>query len=89
MELVREIPDTALAARYDGEPMVQSFRVGDAGYAWITTAEALAIPGFGRPWVQARLLELRSALGPRAFARALASGVRLRASEPAELPLAA
>ena len=52
-ELIREIPDTALAARFDGEPMVQSFRASrePRGRVWITTAEALTVPGFGRPWV--------------------------------------
>ena len=54
-ELTREISDTALAHRFDGEPMVQSFRVGKSGRVWITTAEALTVPGFGRPWVAARL----------------------------------
>ena len=53
MELIREIPDTSLAPQFDGEPMVQSFLVaGGAGRVWITTAEALTVPGFGRPWVR-------------------------------------
>ena len=48
MQLIREIPDVGLAARFDGEPMVQSFRVqGRDGRVWITTREALTIPGFG------------------------------------------
>lgn len=94
MALIREIPDTASAASFDGEPMVQSFLVslprGRTGRVWITTAEAMAVPGFGRPWVAAQLTSLREALGARAFQRALASGVRLRAGVPASaLPLAA
>jgi hypothetical protein len=94
MALTREIPDTDLAAGFDGEPMVQSFVVssprGRAGRVWITTAEALTVPGFGRAWVAAELTSLRQALGARAFNRALADGVRLRAGVPAAaLPLAA
>jgi hypothetical protein len=94
MALTREIPDTDLAARFDGEPMVQSFVValtrGRVGRVWITTAEALLVPGFGRPWVAAELTALRETMGARAFNRALASdgGVRLRAGVPA-LALAA
>ena len=87
-ELTREVPDTLLASRFDGEPMVQSFLVGDRGRVWITTAEALTVPGFGRVWVAARLAELADELGPRAFERALRSGLRLHAA-PAALPLAA
>lgn len=91
MELIREIPNSSLAGAFDGEPMVQSFRVETSGRAWITTADALQVPGFGRPWVEGQLLALRAALGPRAFERALAAGVRLSpdgAALPA-LPLAA
>ncbi len=88
LELTREISDTALAHRFDGEPMVQSFRVGATGRVWITTADALAVPGFGRPWVAAQLTELRDEMGPRAFQRALRAGLRLHAAVPA-LPLAA
>jgi hypothetical protein len=88
-ELTREIPDTALAARFDGEPMVQSFAVVGFGRAWITTAEALTVPGFGRPWVAEQLIALRKELGARRFKRALADGVRLHASPPAALALAA
>ncbi|HET6548721.1 MAG TPA: hypothetical protein VFG79_09710 [Solirubrobacter sp.] len=84
MELVREIADTGRFERFDGEPLVQSFRV-PGGYVWITTAEALTVPGFGRPWVEARVRELQAELGPRGFAR----GVRLRAEAPAALALAA
>jgi hypothetical protein len=87
--LIREISDTALADRFDGEPMVQSFLVGDGGRVWITTAEALTVPGFGRPWVAARLSELRDELGERAFQRALAGGLRLHADASAALALAA
>jgi hypothetical protein len=88
MALTREIPDTALAARFDGEPMVQSFLVslprGRVGRVWITTAEAMAVSGFGRQWVAAELTALRETAGPRAFTRALAGdGVRLRAGVPA------
>jgi hypothetical protein len=88
MALTREIPDTDLAARFDGEPMVQSFLVslprGRAGRVWITTAEAFSVPGFGRPWVAAELTALREALGARAFSSALAGdGVLLRAGVPA------
>jgi hypothetical protein len=81
-ELTREVPDTQLAARFDGEPMVQSFRVGDLGFVWITTAEALRIPGFGRPWVEAQLEFARAELGARAFKRALGTGLRLYAEAP-------
>jgi hypothetical protein len=88
-ELTREISDTAFAHRFDGEPMVQSFRVGTSGTVWITTADALTVPGFGRPWVAARLTRLRDEMGARAFDRALRRGLRLRVAEPAELPLAA
>ena len=68
--------------------MVQCFRVGKSGRVWITTAEALTVPGFGRPWVSARLTELRDEMGSRAFQRALRDGLRLHAAAPA-LPLAA
>jgi hypothetical protein len=88
-DLTREVPDTSLAARFGGEPLVQSFLVGDRGWVWITTAEALTVPGFGRPWVAARLAAVEAELGPRAFERALRAGVRLRADAPAALALAA
>jgi hypothetical protein len=88
-ELTREISDTALAHRFDGEPMVQSFRVGKSGRVWITTAEALTVPGFGRPWVAAQLTSLRAELGARAFNRALREGLQLHAAAPTALPLAA
>ncbi len=68
--------------------MVQSFRVGPSGRVWITTAEALTVPGFGRPWVAEQLTALRAELGARAFNRALRNGVRLYAAAPA-LELAA
>ncbi len=86
--MIREVPDTDLAHRFAGEPMVQSFRVGRSGRVWITTAEALAVPGFGRAWVAARLSELRDEMGSRAFERALREGIRLYGAAPA-LPLAA
>jgi hypothetical protein len=86
--VTREVPDTELAHLFAGEPMVQSFRVGRSGRVWITTAEALTVPAFGRPWVEARLAELRAEMGARAFERALRKGLRLHAT-PAALPLAA
>jgi hypothetical protein len=86
--LVREAPDTLLAPRFAGEPMVQSFRVGELGRAWITTAEALAVPRFGREWVAARLSDLEAEMGRAAFAAALARGLRLHA-DTRELALAA
>ena len=90
MELIREVPDTSLASLFDGEPMVQSFVVaGRRGRVWITTAEALLVPGFGRVWVAAQLEALRASMGLRAFNRALAAGIRLRAEQPAALSLAA
>ena len=88
-ELIREVPDVALAAEFDGEPLVQSFRVvKPRGRAWITTAEALTVPAFGRPWVDAQLVELRASMGARAFSRAVGRGLRLHAAD-VELPLAA
>jgi hypothetical protein len=87
-QLVREAPDTRLAPEFDGEPMVQSFRAGSAGRAWITTAEALTVPGFGREWMAARLTELEAEMGRRAFAAALRRGLRVRA-EARTLALAA
>jgi hypothetical protein len=80
----REPPDTRLFAEFDGEPLVQSFRVGDLGRAWITTAEALTVPAFGRQWIADRLNEI----DPDELPRALAAGLRLRA-EARELAFAA
>jgi hypothetical protein len=76
VDLIRELPNVDHAHRFDGEPLVQSFRVGDLGYVWITTAEAMTVPGFGVPWVAGQLAgyeasELRGLL---------ASGLRLRAA---------
>jgi hypothetical protein len=88
VQLVREAPDTLLAPQFSGEPMVQSFRVGDTGRAWITTAEALAVPAFGREWMAARLAELETEMGRRAFTAALKRGLRVHA-EARELALAA
>jgi hypothetical protein len=88
LELVREAPDTLLAAQFGGEPMVQSFRAGP-GRAWIPTAEALRIPGFGREWVAERLTQLEAETGRRALHAALRRGLRLYAVAPAELLLAA
>jgi hypothetical protein len=85
-DLRREIPDSALADEFEGEPMVQSFAVAEPpGRVWITTAEALAIEGFGREWVAARLEALAEELD---LAPALAAGLRLTA-ERAPLLLAA
>jgi hypothetical protein len=90
VQLIREIPDVGLAAQFDGEPLVQSFRVqGGDGRVWITTREALAIPGFGAPWVAGQLVALQAQLGKRAFNRALRDGIRLRAGTEAALGLAA
>ena len=72
VQLIREIPDVGLAARFDGEPMVQSFRVqGRKGRVWITTREAFVVPGFGAPWMAGRLAALQAQMGTRAFNRAL------------------
>ena len=79
LTIFREPPDTRRFADFDGEPMVQSFRIGDLGRAWITTAEALSVPGFGRQWVAAQL----SALDRDELERGLALGLRLRAQTPA------
>jgi hypothetical protein len=92
VHLIREVPDVGLAARFDGEPLVQSFRVelsrGRVGRVWITTREAFTVPGFGTPWVAGQLVALQAQMGTRAFNRALLEGVRLRADAP-ELALAA
>jgi hypothetical protein len=83
--LAREAPDTSLAARFDGEPMVQSFRValpGDAiGRCWITTADALRVPAFGRAWVAGQLEGRAATLGWETVLAQLvsASGLRLDA----------
>jgi hypothetical protein len=77
LELMREVPDTDLAAQFDGEPMVQSFLVGDLGRVWITTAEALSVPGFGLPWVHGQL----ASYSPEELPALLAGGLRLRAGE--------
>ena len=94
MKLIREIPDVGLAAQFDGEPLVQSFRVelsrGRVGRVWITTREAFAVPGFGRPWVAGQLAALRASMGARAFDRALLDGLRLHVEVTEDaLPLAA
>jgi hypothetical protein len=66
LEIEREPPDTARAAEFDGCPMVQSFLVSVdgsvVGRCWITTAEALAVPAFGRAWIAARLNEMPDAV---------------------------
>ena len=90
MELIREVPDTSLASLFDGEPMVQSFAVaGRRGRVWITTAEALTVPGVrsglgGRPARGAARRARCAGLQPR-------PGLRhpLHAEQSAALPLAA
>jgi hypothetical protein len=76
-ELTREVPDTDLADVFEGEPMVQSFLIGDLGRVWITTAEAMSVPGFGRAWIIGRL----SAYDPDVLRGLLADGLRLRDGE--------
>ena len=76
-ELKREVPDTDLAAQFDGEPMVQSFLVGDLGRVWITTTEAMTVPGFGLPWVLGQLASYSAEELPAL----LADGLRLRVGE--------
>jgi len=76
-ELTREVPDTDLAAQFDGEPMVQSFLVGELGRVWITTAEAMTVPGFGLPWVLGQLASYSAEELPAL----LADGLRLRVGE--------
>jgi hypothetical protein len=92
VQLIREVPDVGLAAQFDGEPLVQSFRVelsrDRVGRVWITTREAFAVPGFGAPWVAGQLAALQAQLGTRAFNRAVVDGLRLRV-DVAELALAA
>ena len=93
VKLIREIPDVGLAARFDGEPLVQSFAVplsrDRTGRVWLTTREAFAVPGFGAPWVAGQLTALRASMGARAFERALLDGLRLRVEVPDALALAA
>ena len=74
-QLTREVPDTDLAAQFDGEPMVQSFLVGELGRVWITTAEAMTVPGFGVQWVAGQL----AAYGADELRAAVTGGLRLRA----------
>jgi hypothetical protein len=66
LEIEREQPDTDRAAEFDGCPMVQSFLVSVdgavVGRCWITTADALAVPAFGRGWIAARLNEQADAI---------------------------
>jgi hypothetical protein len=75
VDVIRELPNTDHAARFDGEPMVQCFRVGDLGHVWITTAEAMTVPGFGVQWILGRL----AAHDPDELPALLADGLRLRA----------
>ena len=76
-ELTREVPDTDRAGQFDGEPMVQSFLVGDLGRVWITTAEAMTVPGFGLPWVLGQL----ASYAPDELPALLADGLRLRVGQ--------
>ena len=80
--LTREPPDTALAARFAGEPMVQSFRVplpgGGTGRCWISTAAALRTERFGRAWVAAALESRVAADGLEAVCARLESEHGLR-----------
>jgi hypothetical protein len=82
--LVREAPDVELAYRRHGCAMAQSFRVtlpdGRTGRCWLPTAEAVAIPEFGRAWAAAVLAAEAERLGAEALADALAA--------PGGLPLA-
>jgi len=75
VDLIRELPNVDHAHRFDGEPLVQSFRVGELGYVWITTAEAMTVPGFGVHWVAGQL----AAYGADELRAAVAGGLRLRA----------
>ena len=75
MDLIRELPNVDHAHRFDGEPLVQSFRVGEVGYVWITTAEAMTVPGFGVQWVAGQLARYE----PDELRVAVAGGLRLRA----------
>jgi hypothetical protein len=83
MRLEREHPDTTLASCFEGEPMVQSFRVllpdGVAGRCWIPTAVAMTIPGFSQPWVAGQLAARVLLLGWTDVAEALTApgGLRL------------
>lgn len=80
----REPPDAALAAARHGHPLVQSFRVplpgGGHGRCWITTAEAMAAPGFGRVQVAAILNRMAARDGEDAVVAALRSPAGLRLS---------
>jgi hypothetical protein len=77
LEVTREAPNTDLARQFDGEPMVQSFLVGDLGRVWITTTEAMTVPGIGRAWILGRL----ACLDADELPALLAGGLRLRAGE--------
>lgn len=85
LRLERECPDTAVASRFGGEAMVQSFRVhlpgGGAGRCWMPTAVALATPGFSRQWVAGYLAARISLLGHDHVAAELGApgGLRLAA----------
>jgi hypothetical protein len=79
----REPPDTGMASRFDGEPMVQSFWVEldgrAAGRCWIPDPVALATAGFGQGWVAGQLAARLALLGLDEVAAQLASpdGIRL------------
>jgi hypothetical protein len=74
VDLIRELPNVDHAHRFDGEPLVQSFRVGELGYVWITTAEAMTVPRFGAAWVAGKL----AAYDADELRALLAGGLRLR-----------
>jgi hypothetical protein len=92
LTICREGPDADRAGEFGGETMVQSFVVplpgGGNGRVWITTAEALAIPAFGRRWVAARLVALADEVGEKALVASLATGLRLRSAEETAPPAA-
>ena len=93
MQLIREVPDVGLAARFDGEPLVQSFRgaaVARPDRPRLDHDRARRSPcrASARPWVAGQLAALQAQLGTRAFNRALLAGVRLHA-DTRELALAA
>jgi hypothetical protein len=78
-----EQPDTALAHRFGGIAMVQSFAIalpdGEHGRCWLPTAVALRRPGLGRAWIAGRLAARIELLGWDAVRAELlaADGLRL------------
>jgi hypothetical protein len=87
LAIERELPDTRRAGEFDGVAMVESFRLplpdGGHGRCWIATAEALAIPGFGRGWIARALRARGRRQGEAELVAALAapSGCRLSAAD--------